>query len=63
MGGIQIATSQFQRCDGTAPPPGKVGRQEGTKVRIRLKSQARGLTSGMESVSTAFIDLKEFHIA
>jgi predicted DNA-binding antitoxin AbrB/MazE fold protein len=41
----------------------KVERQEGTKVRIRLKSQARGLTSGMESVSTAFIDLKEFHIA
>jgi predicted DNA-binding antitoxin AbrB/MazE fold protein len=41
----------------------KVERQEGTKVRIRLKSQARGLTSGMESVSPAFIDLKEFHIA
>jgi hypothetical protein len=63
MGGIQIATPQFERCDGTAPPPGEAERQEGTKVRIRLKSQARGLTSGMESVSTAFIDLKEFHIA
>jgi hypothetical protein len=63
MGGIQIVTPQFSVATKRFHLLEEVERQEGLKVRIRLKSQARGLTSGTEWVSTAFIDLKEFHIA
>jgi hypothetical protein len=63
MGGIQIVTPQLSVATEWLHLLYRVERHEGLKVRIRRTSQARGLTSGMKSVSTAFIDLKEFHTA